>query len=144
MDKQQHRIMMFYDFVRENSDRTPEYLFKAFNSRFLWVEFLVECKILGIQLFGYDVPLTKQITSATIRHIITGLRLVRNFEDKYGIEPTYEELCIEYIRYNLQRGKMVKWSVVNRVVLTILKFLYCKRYTNPLEKYDEEYFRKSG
>lgn len=142
-EKQQARVLIFYEYVLENKDKTPEYLIKSFNCRFLWVELIVECRVNGIKLFDDGTPVTQQITSSIVRHIILGIKLVRRFIEEHGTEPTYEEICIEYIKYRLRRGKQIKFSAVDHVVSVIVRYLYCKAYTNPLEKYDEEYYRAS-
>lgn len=131
-EKQRHRVDIFFEYVLDNPDKTPEYLLFTFNKRFLWVEFLVECRLLGISLFGYDVPITKQIGSNKVRVLIKVLRLHRQFIQQHGYEPSIKQLTVELIKQQLKSGKKIKFSSIESNLNTAIKFLYCKKYADPL------------
>jgi hypothetical protein len=131
-ERQRHRVDIFFEYTLDNINKTPEYILFTFNKRFPWIELIVECRLYGIALFGYDVPITKQIGSSKVRVLIKVLRLHRMFIQQYGYEPSVKQLTIELIKHQLRLGKKIKFSCIESDLNIAVKFLYCKRYAHPL------------
>lgn len=147
-ERQRIRFDLFLSFVLENRGRTSQYILYSFRRRFSWVEMLVDCKLYGITLFDHGIPITKQMDSLLIRRLILGQNLYNAFVNKYEREPTNKEFLLLFIRYYLNRGKLIKFSVIEDSVRDCLKYFYCKKYADPVrgfyEGYDERIRKNQG
>lgn len=136
-EKQRHRVDIFYEYAYENvGKRSAEYILFTFNRRFSWIEFIVECRYLGISLFDLGVPISKQIGAGKVRILINAMRLYRLFIQRKGYEPSVRELTIELIKWKLLQGKIIRFSSIHQHVGEALKFIHCKRYTDSLREED--------